>query len=355
MQSSALKLSYINLYAQCAGAAKMITRTPKTDATEAQQEGILAHETLVELAHGRNAPNEATDEMIAHAVTYLESLTPLLEKDQVLKGFEVPVQLYLAHGHIVKGRADFLAYDEKTKTVIVHDYKYGHTPISAEYDLQTLIYAVAAYPMAKRAIVAIEQPRSFAEKHSTYVYEKDKFVQAQKYARGVIFNAAQEDAELTPGAHCAKCPARAICPSLNYNALSLSESADKYPVTQETTPAQLSRELTFLSRVQTVVDARVAALRDEATHQIASGSRVPGYTLKSASSRLEWMVDKAVLAALAEQYGLQLMKPPEPVTPLQAVAKGLPEEVMQLHTVRKQGALKLHEMTQREISKKLEA
>jgi hypothetical protein len=353
MRVDHLKLSDINLYAACPGSANMIAAAPKRPQTDAQREGILAHKTVFNLIHGLEVPSDADQEMIDHACNYLESLDHILADKNVIAKFEAPVDLYMSHNQTIHGVADFLAYDEKSKTVIVHDYKYGQTPVDIETDLQTVIYAFAAFPLAESAAVSIEQPRSFGEKRSTRIYDAAAYRKIQIYAHGVLFDASYEDAKLIPGAHCAKCPARNLCPSVNYNALNLAESAQKYPVMNESDSSEMSRELSFLTRVKTLVDARIDALKDEITHRIKFGERVFGYTLESASSRLEWTIAKERIQELATTYGVDLFKPQEPLTPLQAVKKGIPLDEMKKHTVKKWGALKLREITQEEISKKL--
>lgn len=348
-----LKMSQINLYKHCLGAGKLIAQIEDNEMTEAQEEGILAHATVFALAKKEEAPIGATLEMIEHATAYLSSLEPLLADENILKEFEPQVTLYIEHNRVIEGIADFIAYDEKNRIVIVHEYKYGHVPVDIEADLQTVIYASAAYPMAEKAVVSIEQPRSFGEKKSIKVYEGEEYRRIQIAARGIMFNASQDGAPLRAGTHCVNCPARFSCPALREKVLEVTHLVESYTVNLEQDVEKTAQELSFLSRVKELLDIRINAIKDDFTHRITRGERVPGYLVKNASTRLEWSVSMPALRELEEKYCLSLLKKPEPITPLQALKKGIPEEVIVKSTLRKTGAMKLYEITKDEIAKKL--
>lgn len=350
-----LNLSQINLYKCCAGSAKQISNLiEKQELTEAQEEGILAHDTVFSLSRGHEAPVLATEEMIRYATEYLTSLEPLLSDKGITKAFDEKVILYVQHDAVIEGVADFIAYDEKNSIVIVHEYKYGHVPVSIETDLQTVIYASAAYPFAKKAILSIEQPRSFGEKRSIKIYEDEEYRKIQIKARGVIFEASQENPLLTPGIHCINCPARIYCPALTKSSLNTASLLEDYEdLAFDKSIARRSRELSFLMQIKVLLDARVSALQDDFTHRIARGERVPGYSLKPVSSRLEWAIAIEDIRNLEKKYGISLLKNPEPITPLQAIKKGLPEQIVEEMAIRKTGALKLFEINREEIIKKI--
>ena len=346
-------MSQINLYKNCPGAGGLISQMGDGELSESQEEGILAHATVFALAKKEEPPIGATLEMIEHATAYLTSLEPLLANPDIFKEFESPVTLYIEHDRVVSGIADFIAYDEENRLVIVHEYKYGHVPVNAEYDLQTVIYASAAYPMAEKVIVSIEQPRSFGETKSIKVYEGEGYRKIQIFARGVMFDAAQENAALRTGAHCANCPVRFNCPALREKVLQLTTAVESYTMNLAQDTEKTAQELSFLSRIKELLDIRINAIKDDFTQRITRGERVPGYLIKNASTRLEWSVGLATLYELEKRYCLSLLKKPEPITPLQALKKGLPEQVLVENTLRKTGSMKLYEITKDEIAKKL--
>ena len=348
-----LQLSKINLYRDCPGSARLMSVMGSSEVSEAQEEGILAHETVFRLYKKEEPPIGATREMIDHATRYLESIEPLLANRAITKEFEKRVTLQITQNKTVEGIADFIAYDEENNIVMVHEYKYGHVPVDVEKDLQTVIYASAAYPMADKAIVSIEQPRSFGDKASMKIYEGEAYRKVQVFARGVLFKAVQEDAPLTPGKHCLNCQAKLRCPAFKETVLNLAEAANGHAAETEENIEHTAIELSFLSRVKELLDIRINAIRDDFTHRLMRGERIPGYSVKPASSRLEWCKDSDFLKQLEKKYHISIFKEPEPITPLQALKRGVPKEVISVSAMFKQGSMKLYEVSKDDILKKL--
>lgn len=137
-----------------------------------------------------------------------------------------------------------------------------------------------------------------------------------KLARNELL-ALQDNAPCVTSHLCKTCPARVICPALREAALNMIEYA------AQSTPdhidnVTLSQELKTLSQAKRLIDARLIAIEDEAITRLKRGETVPAYGLKQSSGALRWIASPEQVVESGKLFGVDLKKPLDVLTPLQA-------------------------------------
>ena len=155
-------------------------------------------------------------------------------------------------------------------------------------------------------------------------------------------NARSNDPTATAGEWCLDCKARFACRTLQDaadRALDFASSA----VFQQLTPEALGTELTIAEGLLELLESRVAGLKAqaEATLKVQSGF-VPGWELQRDSARERWTAPAEEVFACGDIMGVDLRKPPAPITPNQARKAGIDPATIAAFSERPAGALKLH-------------
>jgi len=163
--------------------------------------------------------------------------------------YEVEAKLDLSHIPGMQfGTGDFVAYNAKTKKLVIRDLKYGKgVPVEVEENEQLLTYAEGvAKRYHNRGLSAIDigvvQPRCPHPKGPVRTWTIDVVDLVEfKFRLIAAANATKPvDAPLTPGAWCKFCPAAATCPALRDFSLRAAEIefADEPPSVSDMTPDQ---------------------------------------------------------------------------------------------------------------------
>jgi hypothetical protein len=110
----------------------------------------------------------------------------------------------------------------------------------------------------------------------------------------------------------------------------------------EMSPAALGLELRALTRAQALLKARVSGLETQVESIVRGGQVVPGWMMeRGKEGALEWTVPEAQAAVLGDMVQIDIRKPPDVITPTQAIAKGVPETAVTMYAKRKPAAAKL--------------
>lgn len=200
------------------------------------------------------------------------------------------------------GTADFVAYDEATRTLYVVDYKNGQgVVVDADDNPQLKYYALGAalaHPELDIDTVSmtIVQPRAshpgglVRTSVMTYLALVEFAAELLDAAR-----ATQEpDAPLVTGDHCRFCPASAICPALRERAQQIAQvEFDVMPLdvppSPETLPPELYAEM--LGKLH-ILEDWINAMRSYGHRMLEAGEEVPGFKLVAKRATRRWTDEK---------------------------------------------------------------
>jgi hypothetical protein len=232
----------------------------------------------------------------------------------------------------------------------VWDYKYGFRYVEVFENQQLLCYVadiigdlplhLASPDMLVR--MHIIQPRSYRREGPIRTWE----IRAQDLLpyfnelRAAAERAVLDDAQCTVGAWCRDCKARHACTALQQSAYDAAAIASA-PVPFDLTASQTGSELKRLRRAYDALKARVDGLETQAMEQLRRGEYVPHWGLGETKPHLTWNRPIEDVIALGQLYGKSLTKPPEPITPTQAIKLGIDETVISQYSFRPRGSLKL--------------
>lgn len=157
-------------------------------------------------------------------------------------------------------------------------------------------------------------------------------------------NATAPHPTATPGPHCKEnyCTAAGRgCNALNKAAWGVVDVAYTSHA-HDMTPADLGLALHRLERAKKMLDAQVDGMKTQALAMITRGDTVPYYGVKSGLGRervQEGKVDEFII--VGEAMGIDVSKPRAAITPKQARAKGMPDEVVSMYAEQLTGEKKL--------------
>ncbi len=354
--------SSAHIWSRCAASVALRQLYPEPDDTDEAREGTAAHWYVSELLQGRDVPlgtaapngEPITAEMVDCAQGILVDVRDTYYAQAGLGGdpqMYVETRLYMPIVHEQNwGTPDVVIIDRPRKKLFVWDYKYGHRFVDAVGNLQLIDYAIGAlreFPCADwphwTVQINIAQPRNYHRFGPIREWQTDgrtvldTYV-PQLYAAAKV--ALEPDAPYQTGEHCRDCPARHACPALQHaGAIAMDVSLRSAPV--DLPPHAVGLELRQIDDAIRRLKARQTGLEEQAIGLIRSGTAVPFFTAQHSVGRERWTVPAAEAFALGELYGVDLRKPPEPITPNKARALGIDEAVISAYAERPRGAVRL--------------
>lgn len=336
----------------CPAHPRMAARYPETEESEEAREGTAAHEyvsamigdgEVLEVAcNGHPITQDIQDcaeRMIedAHRVTNREAVEWYVEKR-----LDMPDTQNF-------GTAGFIAIDRTAKCVWVWDYKHGHKDVAAFENWPLINYAVGAARLFSLATMRdwifdlrIYQPRSYHGDGPAkrWVVNADELATYSRRLTDAATEAMKPDAPTRTGGHCVYCPARHACPALQQVAASAMDLSMK-GMPNELTPANAGVALRMIEDAAKRLDALHTGIAAQVEAAIRGGKTVPGWSLEQGYGRERWSVDADLVFAMGDAQGVNVRKPPEPVTPAQAVKKGFDDTVKDIYSEKPTGAMKL--------------
>lgn len=340
----------------CAMWPTMNARFPDAGGEEAA-EGTAAHWVNVECragrepAEGTRAPNgvAVTDEMLDGADVWMRATGPLQPNDHTEQ------RVGYAPGALNWGTPDLWRYVPAVAalphTLHVFDAKFGHGYVPAWENWQLINYAKLVTDelgfdgLAEQHTAVhlhIVQPRNYHRDGPIRTWSPGSLAHLRSYWN--ILEAAQTAALkpepiATPGKHCEHCPGRHACGAVRDAALSAADYAGHTPPL-ELTPDELGAELRVLDRAAALLEARRTGLQEQALGLIRSGVSVRHYMVESGQSRERWTAAPEVVAATADQFGVNVRKPAL-LTPAQARKAGFDPSLVAAFSERPPGAVRL--------------
>lgn len=338
-------------WVECSASPELQQQYPDLDDEEAR-EGEAAHwvgmkclTTLrldpLELV-GYTAPNGVviTLEMAQHVTVYTHFIETICRASALFNALRIEQRILIPDVlPDAYGTPDAFAYDLKNGILHIWDFKYGYGIYEAFENWQCIMYAwgmlreLYDHPSEKYRDwsnftfhIHIVQPRPYHIEGPVRTW-KVKASNLVPYFRRLHEAATAKTKQTKTGKHCRYCSARHVCPALAASAMvCVDQIARSTP--QVTSNEALSTEITILraalERVQWRLDAREA----EAMAKIKAGGFVPGYTIEAGKGRRAWAKNPEEIIALGDACGIDLRKPLDVVTPLQAIDKHLDEAIV---------------------------
>ena len=338
-----------------------------SDAPEAR-EGQAAHWFLAEtlrghtIAVGAVAPNgyPVTQEMVDCARDMLIDVRDTLKAATpgIVPRIEEKVFAPTVH-NANYGVVDVYLMDRAKRHLHLWDYKFGHRFVDAVRNWQMLDYAIAVldsegfspdvphdHPESWfhwRITFTIGQPRNYHPLGPIREWRLSGASLAQDYLprfRQSAYEAMQPGAPYTTGEHCRDCSGRHVCPALQRaGAIAMDVSLQAQPVVLP--PHAVGLELRQIDDAIKRLEARQTGLEEHALGLIRGGTLVPFFTTEHSSGREQWTMPTDQVVALGDNFGVDLRKPAQTLTPAQARKAGLPDDLTRALAETPKGALRL--------------
>lgn len=294
-----------------------------------------------------------TSEMLDVAEVYVRDVIQVSGQIDGLAKVNVEYRVYMPNIHKENWGtldASIVFTDLQARNMVVSDLKTGWGVVEVAENWQLLDYAVGlindhidrGIPVPDTVELRLVQPRP---------YHRDGPVRSWKLSVRELFDnylpklqeSAQDAFSPTPtfrtGKHCAHCKGRFDCPALiraGYNTVEILRGVQPTKLSGEA----LGKHLAMLREVQDLVKALSSSLEDKALSDIQNGKPVAGWEWTRGRGSIKFTADKEQVFLLGDLYGVDLREVSLP-TPLQAMAKGLPESVIKTVSTHVPGSVKL--------------
>jgi len=374
-QHAPLPPSSAHIWFNCPASVGMQASYPEPDDTEEAREGTAAHhyatEGIIDEARvpvGSNAPNgyPITQEMADCAQGFIADVRDVYWKWKADGGdpqlfVEQRVDMPLVHEQNW-GTPDAAIVDVPMRRLYINDYKFGHRFVDAPGNLQLLDYAIghmpresAEWPLWTITIV-VSQPRNFHRYGPVRRWETNGRELLDNYRYNLSLAAKEAmgpDPEMRTGEHCRDCSARHACPALQQAAaIAMDVSRKDSPL--DLTAHALGLELRQLDEAAARIKARRTGLEEQALGLIRGGTNVPHFTAQHSVGREKWDVPDAEAILLAKNFGVDISKGEQALTPNQArdafKKQGVDGTVIKSYSTQPRGALRLERADDNEAS-----
>jgi len=364
---SILAPSAADIWGNCPGYVALKRTLPPRPDTPQSMEGTAAHWVITEIAAGRSpavgslAPNgvAVTDEMHEGAELYLDMFLP-----QHASVFMMEKQIRCPSIHPeCWGTTDGSAYSQQTLRVV--DYKFGHEYVEEWQNLQLVCYASGEldalqfdWSGAKDDIpleLSIVQPRCYSGEGPVRTWRTSalKIKPLVEKLHTAAERALGPAPTVCAGAHCKFCDAITVCASGQHavaDSIGVGYMAEPSPMTPESMGLMMRR----IEMAQLILKSMKNGLAEEMEAMIRAGKSVPGWTLESGRSKIDWTKPVDEVIALGDMFGVDLRKAGVK-TPLQASKKleevGIDASVISEYSGSSSGSLRLVQIEDGAMSK----
>ena len=259
--------------------------------------------------------------------------------------FEVPVKCHLIHPAL-EGTPDVFSWDAVTGTLRIGDLKYGYRHVAADGNWQLLCYVAGVMQLlgltpaqVHRVELMICQPRAGGVRTASLLMPRA--VDLWDVLRNAAIEATGPNPRCVTNRNCVSCEGRHQCTALQTAALTVLDAT--HAATPNALPfAAAENELRVLKWAADIANARIEGLEQQVSHEMKrNGASSRHWEIRSTPGRLAWREESIpTVQQMAKLAGIQVMKPPQLVTPTQA-KKLLGESLVNAHAVRPKGANKL--------------
>ena len=298
---SELGASSYSRWKACPGSVALCKGVEKKSSTYADT-GVAAHDLAAKILLMGFIPPDADKEMLDAVTIYTGFVETLREKNPDFEAVEQRFHLEKLHPRLF-GTSDYVCYFKSTKTLHVVDYKHG-AGVGVEVadddgngNVQLMYYGIGAihandFPV-DHVVISIVQPRFNHDGGSVRTF-KTRFGSVFEFQQQLVEDAKATEHSTAPlnlGKHCRWCPAQAICPAKNKQALQAAREAFEVidVKTNELTvqaykPEKLAATLDLLPQVE----SWCKAIREFAYREATAGRTIPGYKLVEKRAVRKW-------------------------------------------------------------------
>jgi len=276
----------------CHAWKRLSEEIPERPAGDAANHGSTLHKCMEAICTGDSVPEDflgehfeewdhtVDDDDVALLQTALEAFDEVCDiYDVDILEIEAFVQL---EPDLIGGSADVIICGDDN--VLVVDWKFGYTPVSAYQSWQGATYALSAMNEkdyadmfeGKKVVGVIIQPK-VGPTASVYEYGDDELATMQNEIIDAVNANETDDFDPTPGAHCTFCPAAPTCPA------KLIEAKAALSV-----PAEVSMDLATAMGLAEQLEPWIKSVKEFAHEMLEAGAKVEGWKLvdKKSSGRV---------------------------------------------------------------------
>lgn len=309
---------------------------------------------------GHTAPNGVivTQEMVDSANEYVLDVLQVAQQTGGLRKLHIEERIDIPRVHTDNwGTSDAWLFDDKSGILYIWDFKHGHSCIQIVENWQVIDYSIGIidkvigeHPALSNGInngiqpdeliqvdMRIVQPRCFtmAPVRSWRIKASDLRGYANQLTSACEI-ALGPNPPTNTGPHCKHCTARHACKGAQQaamNAIDVYQSMQAF----ELTPEALGNEIELLEKISESITNRLKGLKSEAEAKLLNGVNIPKYTLETKYGRKTWGKPVQEIFSMGDLFGVDLRKDQVPITPPQAIKKGIDKNVIKayIHTPKK--------------------
>jgi len=331
----------------CTAFVSMHAKYPDLSDRTKAEEGIAAHKAAAAMLLGTPPPEEMDPETVAKLQTYVSDVQTMS------KGQEIHVEEKITCSRIhpeSEGYIDVWSFVPEDGTLYIWDLKWGNTIVDAFEFLQGICYAGGlleriGMPEHKVLVqIRIVQPNSWltSDPISTWTVRAENLRPYINQLETAAHEAMSDSPTARSGPQCLQCNARHDCQTSVSAGVRMFEAASE-PTPLDLTPEALGKQLKFVRRACKQLEAIKASTEQHVNSLVAAGESVPGWELSPQTSREKWTAPTQIVEELGTLLGLKLTKI-APVTPNQARALGIPEDLLAMYSRRPKATYKLTEI-----------
>jgi hypothetical protein len=259
------------------------------------------------------------------------------------------------------GTPDIYLLNTRDHVLDVWDYKYGHRYVDTFQNYQLMLYAMGILECngvsvpdwrGWRITLHIAQPRSFHPEgpYRSWYLSGEALADWVPSFKQAATAATQPGAAFTTGDHCRNCPGLLHCDAALRSGMSaIDVSLLARPL--ELSPLGLGVLLSLLKDAEKRIKMLADAAEESVLGLLRSGSDVPLWKADYSAGRERWTQEPGEVFALGDMWGVNLRKPPEPITPAQARKLGVDKDVIAAFSDKPRGSLALVQVTERYVTK----
>lgn len=361
-----------SIQAQAGRIDKEAPRTREGTATHwVGEDGAVSGLTDLQGYLGMTAPNglRVTQEMVDGAQIYLNDMLAacaeygMPPRDLIIEGSIPIASIHPENG----GTPDAVLIVWHARRVIIWDYKHGRREVRARNNFQLLDYLRGVFDAAgiddwQSWTVDLRVVQPFCYRGTTGPVDQwvasgaDCFDAWRTMSESAHAIAAGDDT-LSAGPWCRDCKAILDCATARRAGYSVITYADEPYQMDEISGPDLAREYDLLRTGLEIIKDRAEAAADELQARIAAGDATTGKTLQTSPGKTQWTAETPVVVNFCRQFGVEVMKDPEPCTPAQATEKAPAavrenfKSAIKSIATRKSGALKIVDAADSRASK----
>lgn len=349
-----LRPSAASRWLECPGSVIMSEQFPDEEG-EAARAGTASHwSAYLALTNGgyhppvgTPAPNGVIIDMEMNDAASVYVMAVKSHINTSLVNVEKQMMIPTIHPTECGGTPDCWYYNPRERELHVWDFKYGFILVEPWENMQAICYTAGALDYTCRQL---QKPYGVFDQETTVVIH---IVQPRPFhvagpvrewrvkacdLRG-YFNRLQQSATeaLAPnpkcnsGNWCKFCEARHACPAAQKAALAAIEYTE-FAATCVLSPEALAIELRTMERAADAIKFRLTGLQEQTIALLKAGQMVPGYGLQMGYGRKSWIKPVKEVLALGQIMGIDLAKPQDVITPVQAKKAGIPFELIDAYS-----------------------